>query len=123
MSLSICSHRGIKVLVVSGRLDHTNAEAFKAEFLPAVEQAIVETKEVILDLAGLDYISSSALRILMLASRAASAKGATLAAAALNPVVKEIFDISRFSSFIPCAETLDEAVARFRTPEKREDLS
>jgi anti-anti-sigma factor len=120
MSLSICSHEGITVLTVSGRLDHTNVEAFKAEFLPAVKQAIADTKGAILDLAGLDYISSTGLRILMLALQTAKANGATLAAVALEPTVKEIFDISRFSSLIPCAGTLDEAAALFRLPEKRE---
>ena len=88
MSLSICSHEGITVLTVSGRLDHTNVEAFKAEFLPAVKQAIADTKGAILDLAGLDHISSTGLRILMLALQAAKANGATLAAA-LKPAVRE----------------------------------
>jgi anti-anti-sigma factor len=120
MNLSIRSHRGITVLAVSGHLDSSNAETFKAEFLPAVDQAIAETKGAILDLAGLDYISSAGLRILMLALVAARTKGATLIATALNQVVEGILNISRLSSLLSCAATLDEAAAKFQGPEKEE---
>jgi anti-anti-sigma factor len=121
MNLSIRSQNGITVLALSGSLDSINAEKFKAEFLPAVDQAIAETDGAILDLAGLDYVSSAGLRILMLASLAARSKGATLVATAINRIVQEIFHISRLSTLIPCTATLDEAVAKFPKPEKERE--
>jgi anti-sigma B factor antagonist/stage II sporulation protein AA (anti-sigma F factor antagonist) len=90
--------RGERALLAfaSGRVDHTNAEAFRLALWPALDDCRSAGDAVILDLAGLSYISSAGLRVLMLAAREAGAKGGTLVVAGLQPVVREIFEITRF---------------------------
>ncbi len=51
---------------------------------------------LVLDFAGVDYISSVGLRVLMIAAKQTRGNGARIAVAALQPVVAEIFAISRF---------------------------
>ncbi len=73
------------------------------------------------DLSGVEYISSVGLRVLMLASKQAKAQGGALAVCGLQPVVREIFEISRFNLVLPVFPTpaggarraLAEALAAF----------
>ena len=69
---------------------------------------------MLVDLSGVEYISSSGLRALMMAAKQSKASSGRLAVAALNPVVKEIFAISRFSYVVTVFETLAEALAALR---------
>ena len=65
-----------------------------------------------LDLGGVEYISSVGLRVLMLASKQAKAQGGSLAVTDLQPVVREIFEISRFNLVLEVFPTLREALAK-----------
>jgi len=47
----------------------------------------------------------------MLAAKQARASGGTVMVAALQPVVREIFQISRFDKVIPCHPGVAEALA------------
>jgi hypothetical protein len=61
-----------------------------------------------------EYISSAGLRALMMGSKQAKAVNGRLAVAALGPVVKEIFEISRFSLVVQVFDTSTEALAALR---------
>jgi len=99
---------GSVVLSPIGRIDLTNAEAFKENLLRVV--ALAKTA-LILDLSEVDYISSAGLRSVMIASKAGKPNGVTLGIAAMRPVVREIFSISRFDLVFPCFETIRDAIA------------
>lgn len=64
-----------------------------------------------LDFARLDYVSSVGLRALMVAAKKSRASGGKIAVAALTPVVREIFEISRFNFVIPVFADLRAALA------------
>jgi anti-anti-sigma factor len=66
----------------------------------------------VLDLSKVDYISSAGLRVLMLARKQAKAQGGTLVVAGLTPVVKEIFEISRFTVVFEVFASVRDALAR-----------
>lgn len=83
------------VVQLQGKVDATCA--------PSVEQALVAViaqgeKRLVIDCAGLDFISSAGLRSLLLAVKKMKAAGGAIALAALQPNVKEVFDISGFSA-------------------------
>ena len=85
------------VVTVSGRLDQDSCEAFRGELSGFVAQAAQQAGGVVLDLSGLEYISSAGLRCFMLASREARTKNARVVVASLQPMVAEIFAISHFN--------------------------
>jgi anti-anti-sigma factor len=66
----------------------------------------------VIDLGAVEYISSVGLRVLMLASKQVKAQGGALAVADLQPVVREIFEISRFNLVLEVFPTLREALAK-----------
>ena len=103
----------ILVLSPEGRIDHVNSEAFRNSLAPFIERCINDGKRMVLDLAGVDYISSAGLRCFMLAEKQVKAHGATIVVAAMQPVVREIFEISRFTLIFETFATVREALARF----------
>src|SRR5262249_33658551 len=66
---------------------------------------------VVLDFAGVEYIASVGLRVLMLASRQVRAQNGTIVVAAMAPLVKEIFEISKFTLVFPCFPSVADALA------------
>ena len=102
---------GTIVLSLSGRIDHATAEEFKASLAPHVARCAAGQDRLVLDFTAIEYISSAGLRVLMLAAKQAKAQGGALAVAALQPIVREIFEISRFTLVMKVFTTLDEALA------------
>ena len=98
------------ILTVTGRLDMTTSDAFTERLLALVAGRL----PLVIDFSGVNYISSAGLRALMLASKQARNAGNRLAIAALQPVVLEIFQISRFDKLVPCYPTVDAALAAVR---------
>ena len=60
--------------------------------------------------AGVEYVSSVGLRVLMLAAKQVTAQNGRIVIAALTPVVSEVFQISRFDLIFSVFDTLDSAL-------------
>ena len=111
MPLSHRNYGKARVLAPKGRLDHDTCEAFQADLKPHAEACAQEGSALVLDLSGLDYVSSAGLRCLMIAAREAKARAGRIVVAAMQPVVAEIFQISRFNLVLEVFPTLPEALA------------
>ena len=99
------------VLAPAGRIDMASADTFRERLIPLISSAAAEGESVVLDFSGVDYISSAGLRVLMLAAKQARSAGGKIAVAALQPLVNEIFQISRFDKVLPCHSGVNEAIA------------
>jgi anti-anti-sigma factor len=95
----------------AGRIDHQSAKQFEAALMPLVADAAARHGSLVLDLSGIDYISSVGLRVLMVAAKQMREQRAQLVVAALQGVVAEIFAISRFDRVLTVTKTLDDALA------------
>ncbi len=102
----------VLVLSPEGRIDHANSENFRNGLTPFVELCTSNGEKLVLDLAGVDYISSAGLRCFMLAEKQTRSQGGTIVVAAMQPVVKEIFEISRFTLVFATFATVREALAQ-----------
>lgn len=98
------------VLAPAGRIDMSTADQFRERLIPLISSAAAGGS-VVLDFSGVDYISSAGLRVLMLAAKEARNSGGAIAVAALQPLVNEIFQISRFDKVLPCHIGVNEALA------------
>jgi anti-anti-sigma factor len=97
----------IIVLSPVGRVNNDSGSSFQTRLLDCVGSAAAK---VLIDFSGVEYISSAGLRALMVASKQSKANGGRIAVAALTPMVKEIFAISRFSLVVQVFETTAEAI-------------
>ncbi len=111
MNVSSRRFANAAVLRVEGRLDQDTCGAFTTDLMKSVDAAAAEGGAVVLDLAGLEYISSAGLRCFMLASRQAKTQRAKIAVAALQPMVAEIFQISHFNLVFQVFPTVREALS------------
>ena len=110
--MKLTSQRYADTLVISpaGRLDHDNCDEFRTGLQPHLDNGARDGHGVVLDLSGLEYISSAGLRCFMLAAREAGNQGGKVVLAALRPVVHEIFQISRFNMLFEIHGSVREAL-------------
>jgi len=100
----------ILVLSPAGRIDNDTSPVFQTRLLAALTLGAA----VLVDFSAIEYVSSAGLRALMMGSKQSKASNGRLAVAALGPVVKEIFEISRFSLVVQVFDTPADALAALR---------
>ena len=101
MSLSSQVFSNALVVNVAGRLDQDRCDAFRHDLAPLLVSAANNAQSIVLDLAELEYVSSAGLRCFMLAAKDVKAHEGKIVVTALQPMVDEIFKISRFDLLIP----------------------
>ena len=79
------------VLDVSGRVDSTTADEFNTVVMGLIEAS---PPSLVLDCAGLEFLSSAGIRVLMLAAKRTRPAGIRLALCALRDNIAEVFEIS-----------------------------
>lgn len=84
-------------VVLNGRIDTSNAGQFQADINPLMNE---ENPDIEMDCTNMEYTSSQGLRIFLILQKAVSNKGGSLVLKNMNPSVKEVFDITGFSSII-----------------------
>jgi anti-sigma B factor antagonist len=110
--MQVQSRRFANAVVVqaAGRLDQDSCDGFRVELMRDVESAARDGGAIVLDLSGLEYVSSAGLRCFMLASRQAKSQQGKIFVAALQPMVREIFEISHFNLVFQVFPTVREAL-------------
>lgn len=95
------------VIALVGRLDSQSAPSFEKQLYPLLSGH----SGVVLDLAGLDYISSAGLRMVLLIANAARQIDAKLALCHLKPHVREVFEVSGILNIMTVCEHRADAQA------------
>lgn len=99
------------LVALSGRLDHENSDRFRDGIKPLLDSAASSGAGIVLDFSDVEYISSAGLRALMLSANQAKSQKTRIVIAALQPVVAEIFEISRFNMVFTIFGTVRDALA------------
>src|SRR5262245_6224633 len=86
----------VVLIRVIGRIDHTTAKAFEEALFPHLDACTGEAQKGLLDVSGVDYLSSAGLRVLMLAAKHCREQHGELVIAAPQPMIQEVFTITRF---------------------------
>lgn len=97
----------INILSLQGRLDVSTSGSLDEKLTALVEAG--EAK-VLVDCRELDYISSAGLRVLLSAAKQFKKQEGSIALSTLNPNVKQVFEISGFTSIFPIYATREEAL-------------
>ncbi|MFF0191244.1 STAS domain-containing protein [Streptomyces sp. NPDC005244] len=98
---------GIRVLVLGGEID--------ADTVGLLREAMRidgrESSKLVLDLGAVTFLDSSAINVLALANRHATAAGGWLRMAALTSPVQRVVELVGLDTIIMCYPTLPEALA------------
>ena len=99
----------VVVVAPAGRADLTGSASLEYALAPLWARA--DVSGLVLDFAGVPYISSVGLRVLMIAAKEMRARRARIAVAGLQPVAAEIFAISRFDKVLEVFPVVRDALA------------
>ncbi len=100
------------VLTPVGRIDNSTTDGLRSDLNSYVATCREGGDRLVLDFSKVDYISSVGLRVLMLAAKKVREQEGSIAVAALQPVVREIFEISRFNLVFQCYGSVREALGK-----------
>ena len=111
MEVTSNSQGNALILMPKGRIDHASADSFSATISTYLANCKSGDKPLILDFSQIEYVSSIGLRALMLAARQVKAQGGQIAIAASTPMVREVFEVCRFSLVFPLFDSVDAALS------------
>jgi serine/threonine-protein kinase RsbW len=110
MEISTRQQGAAWVVKLTGNLDSVTSPKAQQE-LEAIVQA--GAHRIAVDFSALDYISSAGLRVLLGIAKKVGTKGGALRTFGLNQTVREVFDISGFSTILPVSASESEALSAF----------
>jgi len=107
MNIRTRAHGDVTVVAFVGNLDSRTS--------PEAQQAIDGIlagggRKVVVDFTALDYVSSAGLRVLLGAAKRLTGPGGGLRLFGLNETVREVFDISGFSTILQVFPTEADAL-------------
>lgn len=82
-------------ITLTGRLDTTTAPQLESE----LKAGLNGVENLALDFAGLDYLSSAGLRVLLAAQKTMNKQG-SMVVRNVNETIAEIFDVTGFSDIL-----------------------
>ena len=107
MEIETRKEKNTTIVKVTGKMDAVSSPEFEKKLLELMGEG---EKDFVIDLAGLDYISSAGLRVILATAKRLKEKEGKILLASLKDMVKEVFEISGFSAIIPIYESVDSAL-------------
>lgn len=95
------------ILKIKGRIDTIHSSALEKEVTQLFDSG---EKDLIFNCGGMNYISSSGLRVFLVAQKKAKATNGKLYLCNMQPAIQEIFRISGFSNLFKIFDTQEEAL-------------
>ena len=109
MTIALESAANAQIVALQGQINSANAATTEAEVLALVASG---QKNLVIDFAALDYISSAGLRLVLVLAKRLKQERGRLVLCAMQPHVHEVFDISGFLAILDVQATRQEALAR-----------
>ena len=95
MNVQVVKSEEYAIVSVEGRVDTTNAGEFEKAMMELLDGGATR---IVLECSALNYISSSGLRVFLIVQKKMMGLKGQFSLCSLQPGIREIFDISGFSS-------------------------
>lgn len=96
MEITVSANENATTIAVAGSIDTNTAPQLEA----AVNTALETSKNIVFDLAELEYISSAGLRVVLATQKTVAKTAGSFVLRNMQPSVKEVFDITGLSSVL-----------------------
>ena len=110
MEITTRNVNDVKVVQIEGELDTSSSPEAHQQLDQLREKG---AKKILLDMAKLDFISSAGLRVLLATAQELKQDGGDLRVCSLNESVKEVFDLSGFSTLLMVLDNEEKALSGF----------
>ena len=104
-------HDDIMQISLEGHPDAVTSVEADSEITRIIEAGQIK---LLIDLSELTYISSAGLRVLLVAAKQLQQKAGKIVLCSMTPGVKEVFEISGFSSIFKIFPSVDDAMEFMR---------
>lgn len=108
MEYSLSARNEARVLTLSGRLDSESAPGLEAWFL---EKDSDDVTFYIIDMAGLEYITSAGMRSVLKFWKLMDGRKGRLAFVSMNSQVMEVFRLSGMTALMAIYNSVEDAVS------------
>jgi anti-anti-sigma factor len=98
---------GVAVINLSGRLDATSSSDAEQQLTVAIGDGV----KMLINMEGVDYISSAGLRVLLVVCKKIRAASGKICLCSLDSNVKDVFEISGFLAVFEIKDSEEEAIA------------
>ena len=105
--------QGVVIVAPEGRIDSTTSAALDQHLLAL---AGAGERRVVVDLAGVDYISSAGLRVMLMLAKRTRESGGALVLCALGASVRQVFELAGFLPLFTVEPARDDALQRVAAP-------
>ena len=112
MQLTIETKTGVLVLSPRGRLDHHTSDELRTALMSRIEGP-EGALQVVVSFAGVDYINSVGLQVLLVVSQKLARMKGRLFLCEMKEHIRGVFKISGFDRVVPITETEADALKRF----------
>lgn len=106
LKITLKEIKDIVVIEFIGTLDTNTSPEAEVEILKSLEKG---AKKMVLDLENTRYVSSAGLRIFLATAKRIMANSGSVILCHPNKIVKEILDVSGFSTIMDVKATVEEA--------------
>jgi|APHig6443717497_1056834.scaffolds.fasta_scaffold464577_1 anti-anti-sigma factor len=107
MQITTTTKNDTTIATLAGRMDAMTTTEFDRWF---AEQQAAGNNRFVLDLQGLDYISSAGLRSLLAAAKQMKARNGSLLLCGLSGTVEEVFKMSGFLTIFQSFSSVEDAL-------------
>ena len=110
MEISTKDMKRVSLVTVQGRVDSSTAPDFEKTL-----QALIQSNrtQIVLDLAGVEYMSSAGIRGMISSLKAAKSGGGDVRLAQPSQRVKDVVELAGLTSIFTIYDNLTEAVGSF----------
>ena len=95
------------IVALSGKLDATSAKKFEDKILSLINSG---AQRLVVDLSQLDYVSSSGLRVFLVAAKRLQPTDGKFALCGMQDHIRQLFDLAGLSSILSIYGSRAEAV-------------
>ena len=96
MTINIERELGLVTLKITGRLDTTTSPNLDS----VINELPEDTKELVFDMSGVEYISSAGIRVLLGAYKKMNLNQGTMRIEKANDMVREVFEMTGLSGML-----------------------
>lgn len=111
MQITTNNEAGAAVIRVEGSMDAISVNEFDAEWKKVLEEG---NQCVVVEMSGLEYISSAGLRGILMLAKMTQMKGVKLAFAGMRDMVSDMFKLSGFLTILSVHPDVPSAIAALK---------
>ena len=111
MQITTTNEAGASVIRVEGSMDAISVAEFDAEWKKVIEEG---STRVVVEMSGLEYISSAGLRGILMLAKTTKMKRVSLAFAGMRDMVFDMFKLSGFLTILSVHPDVPSALAALK---------